>query len=627
MLVFENVSYYVDTPRGCAGKRRALRKGVIRSMSGTMQPGDFVALMGASGAGKTTLLNILSRKITSHEGTILLNSAPATVEVMSNHSCVIPQDDYFFGHLTVEEHLNFQARLRVPMNRKARQERVREVVAHFGLSKSIHSRIGNVEQGTSRGISGGEKKRLSVATDLLTNPGIVFADEPTTGLDAYKAESLIKSLKTLTDNGHIVICTIHQPSSDVFALFNKVMLISEGRQLYFGPRLGALPYFLRLGHPCPPYTNPADFLIELVCVDWDEPDEKLKQLHQWADVWQETKDQFLQEWEDELQHRFLNTFDESMQAIEPAPEKPPSGNQVIFQVPTDHKGNALKVNGIVKFQTVFSRALLVTSRNPSVVRARLIQAVVTAFLGGLVYLRLDTSSWYSKSGAVFFMIINQAFMSTFTALMSFMSEKRVVLREAHDGLYPLGTYFFSKISSDLLFQCHLPILYTAICWFLMGLNDNLLRFLTAAGFNWLTTMACASIGYLIGAIAPTPGVAVALGPVVVLPCLLVSGFILQKSSLPKFWLWLYHASPFVYANSALMRTVFLNEEFELNLITVDPTDFSYRPDGNSVLRGFGLSVDEKRWWVDLFALAVWALGGRIIAGFLFILLNRRPRKS
>ena len=278
--------------------------------------------------------------------------------------------------------------------------------------------------------------------------------------------------------------------------------------------------------------------------------------------------------------------------------------------------------------TLLRRAFLTNSRNPSVMRARLIQTLVTALLGGLVYFRLSDTSNHSKSGACFFMLVNLGFMMTFSAITTFMSDKTIVLRERDTGLYSLATYFWMKTLTDFLFQFYFPILYSSICWYMMGINDEFWRFVVATVFIQLMSLSVSSIGYIVASFSKNLGVAVALGPVLLLPFLMVSGFVIQKPSLPSFWLWLYYISPFVYAFSGLMRAAFLNVKFE-NVVQPESPSAAQAAliydSGNKVLRYFFIEVTQERWITDIAALLVWVFAGRLLAMTLFILSNRRRK--
>lgn len=176
----------------------------------------------------------------------------------------VHQDDLFNGALTVQEHLTFMAHLKLDrrITRFERHRLIQDLLERTGLKKCAYTRIG--EQGEGKMLSGGEKKRLSFATELLTQPTILFCDEPTTGLDSFSAQQLVGTLQSLANNGTAVICTIHQPSSQLFSMFDQVMLLAEGRTAFMGPPEDAMSFFEKQGYRCPPSFNHADFLIGIL---------------------------------------------------------------------------------------------------------------------------------------------------------------------------------------------------------------------------------------------------------------------------------------------------------------------------------------------------------------------------
>ncbi|CDJ59380.1 white protein, putative [Eimeria maxima] len=256
-------------------------KTLLQGVGGTVKPGEMVALMGASGAGKSTLLNVLSRRIVSNGGSVLFNGKPLGSAEVKRLCCFIQQSDSFYGFLTVQEHLDCVARLRTGQKKEQRSKLVDRLVELYGLTKVKDSRIGNLQMAAKRGISGGEKKRLNIATEMMTNPSVIFADEPTTGLDSFIAENVMNIFRLLADRGRTIICTIHQPSSNIFNMFTKVLLLSRGRLVFYGDREATLLYFSRLGRPCPPFTSVPEFLLELLVkqqLNLGEPSEDLSDL-------------------------------------------------------------------------------------------------------------------------------------------------------------------------------------------------------------------------------------------------------------------------------------------------------------------------------------------------------------
>lgn len=200
---------------------------ILDNVTGSTKPGELMAIMGSSGAGKSTLMNVLTRRNIQGlkiSGSVSVNGMPIKEDI-SKISAYIQQNDVFVGALTVKEHLLFHAKLKLSKETSARQhDRIEEVVKIMGLQKCVDTLIGT--PGLSKTISGGEMKRLSIATEILLDPPIIFADEPTSGLDSYLAMAVVNTLKDLSRNGTTVLCTIHQPSSKIFDAFDSLQLLS-----------------------------------------------------------------------------------------------------------------------------------------------------------------------------------------------------------------------------------------------------------------------------------------------------------------------------------------------------------------------------------------------------------------
>ncbi|KAF4142451.1 ABC transporter [Phytophthora infestans] len=253
-LQWRNLSLKAEVKNPATKKTE--EKVILNNVSGSAKPGELLVIMGPSGAGKSSLLDCISGRKSGVEGEILLNSQPWTKATKRMASYVM-QDDLFYETLTVKEHLTFQAKLRIgkTYTKDEYMRRVDEVMEELGLMKCRDTFIGGE---SLRGISGGERKRLSFATEILTSPSILFADEPTSGLDSFMAETVIKQLQQIARDGRTVLATIHQPSSEVFAIFDQLYLLSDGSPVYQGKASESVDYFSSLGYPCPPQINPSE---------------------------------------------------------------------------------------------------------------------------------------------------------------------------------------------------------------------------------------------------------------------------------------------------------------------------------------------------------------------------------
>ena len=254
-LYFENVSYQLNG------------RIILSGIQGLCHPGEVTAIMGASGAGKTTFLDILARKNKRGQvdGDFYVNGEKVSASEYKNVVGFVDQEDTMLPTLTVHETILNSALLRLPrdMSRAAKEQRVLEVEKELGIHHIRDSLIGS-EEGKGRGISGGEKRRVGIACELVTSPSILFLDEPTSGLDAFNAYNVIECLVTLAKSyQRTVIFTIHQPRSNIVALFDRLILLAQGKVVFSGQSAQCQTYFDSIGYECPPGFNIADYLVDL----------------------------------------------------------------------------------------------------------------------------------------------------------------------------------------------------------------------------------------------------------------------------------------------------------------------------------------------------------------------------
>lgn len=253
---------------------------ILRPITAEFQPGRLNVIMGPSGSGKTSLLNSIARRLRGSFGTqyrvygdMLYNGAvPSESVIRSVTSFVTQDDDALMPSLTVRESLRFAAGLRLPrwMSREEKNRRAEEILLKMGLKECADNLIGNE---LIKGISGGEKRRVTIAIQILTDPKVLLLDEPTSGLDAFTAMSIIEVLKGLAAEGRTLVMTIHQARSDLFQHFSGVLLLARGGYpVYVGEGEKMLPYFGSLGYECPKTTNPADFVLDLITIDLQQED-------------------------------------------------------------------------------------------------------------------------------------------------------------------------------------------------------------------------------------------------------------------------------------------------------------------------------------------------------------------
>ncbi|KAK0495490.1 P-loop containing nucleoside triphosphate hydrolase protein [Armillaria luteobubalina] len=252
---------------------------IIQGVNTRFEPGKINAILGPSGSGKSSLLSSMAHHPRSipyaTEGKMKLNGVPATPERIRSLCSYVTQDDTsLLPYLTVRKTLEFAAALRLPslMSKEQKRQKADEVMKKMGLTDCADTLVGNV---ILKGISGGEKRRVSIAIQVLTEPQVLMLDEPTSGLDTFTAALIMDVLRQLTEEGRTIIAVLHQSSSEVFEHFGNVLLLTkDGKVAYSGPAGEMLDFMRLVGLRCPPTMNPADFVLDVVSADLREAHEE-----------------------------------------------------------------------------------------------------------------------------------------------------------------------------------------------------------------------------------------------------------------------------------------------------------------------------------------------------------------
>lgn len=606
-LTWKNVNVYVEKGGSIFSRKKKNEnvKQILYNVSGFADAGNVMAIMGSSGAGKSTLLNALTwrnRQNLKIEGEIKVNGLKLEDKI-TNVSAYVQQDDLFVGAMTVKEHLIFNARLRMDpaVSDSDRFKRVDEVMDQMGLRKCESTGIGT--PGKTKTISGGEMKRLSFATELLTNPPLLFCDEPTSGLDSYLAKVICECLQRVAKDGCTVLCTIHQPSSEVFELFDKLLLLALGRVIYLGPRQDAETYYSSLGIPCPRNFNPADHYIMKISVTPGNEQYSKDKIAKIADQYEASDNKL------HIDSKIDEDIENDYQTSDGF---------------TVEKASRYKVNQLQQFYALLGRAAIMIYRDPLVSRVKLGQTIVVALIIGLVYLRTPYGKEYQSSeitdisGAIFLVIINNTFSYIFAVINTFPTEIPLFRREHFNGMYSTLAYYLSKNVAELPMYFVLPLIYSSIVYFMIGLYPGAAQFFIFYGVMVLLINTCVSFGYWVSCMSPTVTIALAIGPPMIMPLLLFGGFFLSADSVPVYFIWLKYLSWFLYTNEILT----INQWQDVDSIACDASGnrTCSETNGAQVIEAFGF--DTNNLGMDIGLLFALLFFYRIL-GFLILLYRMR----
>ena len=462
-------------------------KTILAPVTATFEAGKLNVIMGPSGSGKTSLLNAMALRLNSTVGTryrpsgkLMFNGAePSDSVIRSVCSYVCQDDDALLPSLTVRETLCFAAGLRLPsfMSKDEKNRRAEEVLLKMGLKDCADNLIGNE---LVKGISGGEKRRVTIAVQILTDPRVLLLDEPTSGLDAFTASSIMEVLRGLADEGRTLILTIHQARSDLFGHFGNVLLLARGgRPTYSGAAAEMLGYFGRMGRECPRNTNPADFVMDLITVDLqgqEREDETRKTVSRLIDAWDQQTN---------------GAAPDTSTALQPIEEEKPTASSrrassesarqqgqrrrrpnSKAQLATPAELGALvrrRTSFAKSFPLLFRRAFINFRRQPPLLLARLMQVVGFAIVLAAFYspLKSDYASIQNRIGFVQ-QIASFYFVGMLQNVAVYPAERDVFYREDDDGVYSAESFLVTYTILEVPFEVVSCLLYGVLADLAVG---------------------------------------------------------------------------------------------------------------------------------------------------------------
>ncbi|CAH2239250.1 jg21888 [Pararge aegeria aegeria] len=504
------------------------KKTILRSVSGVFKSGQLTAIMGPSGAGKTSLLNALTGFSTRGLKGII-RAGDMVCELGSNkdsqeyrkRTSYILQDDRLNPLFTVAELMQFAADLKLgnTLNPKLKNTVIREVLENLGLIGTENTRCCN--------LSGGQRKRVSIAVELIDNPPVLFLDEPTTGLDSMTSVQCMEMLKNLARAGRTVVCTIHQPPASVYKLFDQVYILADGLCIYNGSSANTVPYLASVGLQCPMYHNPADYVLEIANGEYGNFNELLAAKCA----------------------RSNDKVTEKMSLAAIAEEPKYSRGKMIIVINKPHE--------LYKFSVLLRRCIIQQYRDWTVTHLKVLLHLVIGVLLGLLFkcAGSDASKTFSNLG---FLIVSAAYL-TYTSLMpsvlKFPDELPVLKKENFNNWYNLKTYYAAILITSLPIQISFSIVYSTPSYLLTGQPVEISRFAMFVLVLANVTLLADAIGNLIGSCSTAVN-GTFFGAITTCTMIVFAGFLVLPTHMHPVMQIISYVSYLKYAFEALALSVY-----------------------------------------------------------------------
>ncbi|KAL4196292.1 hypothetical protein AMTRI_Chr04g245470 [Amborella trichopoda] len=530
---------------------------ILKGLNGCAQPGEVLAIMGPSGCGKSTLLDALAGRVSSNTkqtGEILVNGRKQALAYGT--SAHVTQDDTLMTTLTVWEAVYYSAQLQLPstMSSSQKRERAETTIREMGLQDAMHTRIGGWGV---KGLSGGQKRRVSVCIEILTRPSLLFLDEPTSGLDSAASYHVMTRIARLASHdGRTVVASIHQPSAEVFGLFSTLCLLSTGKTVYFGPATAASEFFALSGFPCPSLRNPSDHFLRTINSDFDKdieqgPEAKAIKASAAIDI-------------------LVKSYKSSTMA-----------KQVLARVADISKseGEALTKKG--SQASFFTQASVLTRRSfVNMYRdlgyywLRLGIYIALCMCVGTIF--FDIGHNFGSIQARGSMLMFVAAFLTFMAIggfPSFVEDMKIFGRERLNGHYGVGAYVIGNTISSTPYLLLISLIPGAIAYYLARLQDGAEHFIYFALVLFVCMMLVESLMMIVASLVPDFLMGIITGAGIQGVMMLNGGFFRLPNDLPKpFWKYpMYYIAFHKYANQGFYKNEFEGLTFPNGLVGGSPT--------------------------------------------------------
>ncbi|XWS07859.1 hypothetical protein CRYUN_Cryun41cG0029000 [Craigia yunnanensis] len=526
-------------------------KTLLNDISGEARDGEILAVLGASGSGKSTLIDALANRISkgSLKGNVTLNGEVLESRMLKVISAYVMQDDLLFPMLTVEETLMFAAEFRLPrtLSKSKKKMRVQALIDQLGLRNAAKTVIGDEGH---RGVSGGERRRVSIGIDIIHDPIILFLDEPTSGLDSTSAFMLVKVLQRIAQSGSIVIMSVHQPSYRILGLFDRLIFLSRGQTVYSGSPTSLPLYFSEFGHPIPENENKTEFALDLIRELEGSPG-GTKSLVEFNKSWQSMKHT-----RDSETERLGLSLKEAISASI-------SRGKLVSGATNDVSSTSMVprfANPFWKEMVVLSnRSILNSRRKPELFGIRLGAVLVTGFILATVFWQLDNSPKGVQERLGFFAFaMSTTFYTCADALPVFLQERYIFMRETAYNAYRRLSYVISNALVSLPGLLFLSFAFAATTFWAVGLDGGFSGFLFYFLIMFASFWSGSSFVTFLSGVVPHVMLGYTIVVAILAYFLLFSGFFINRDRIPAYWIWFHYLSLVKYPYEAVLQNEFDN---------------------------------------------------------------------
>lgn len=558
VLSFKNLTYSVkasqkfELPFCGKGLSDSPDKVLLNDISGEAREGEIMAVLGASGSGKSTLIDALANRISkeSLKGSVTLNGEVLESSLLKVISAYVMQDDLLFPMLTVEETLMFSAEFRLPrsLSKRKKKARVQALIDQLGLRNAAKTVIGDEGH---RGVSGGERRRVSIGIDIIHDPILLFLDEPTSGLDSTSAFMVVKVLQRIAQSGSVVIMSVHQPSYRILNLLDRLILLSHGNTVFGGSPANLPDFFSQFGHPIPENENRTEFALDLIR-ELEETPEGTKNLVEFNKSWQRTKSPKNNNHESKSSISLTDAIGQSVsrgKLVSGATTDP--GADLTSSVPTF--ANPMWFEMIV----IAKRSMTNSRRMPELFGIRFGAVLVTGIILATIYWKLDNSPKGVQERIAFLAF---AMVTTFytcaEAIPVFLQERYIFMRETAYNAYRRSSYVLAHSIISIPALVVLSLTFAAVTFFAVGLAGGFSGFIFFFFIILASFWAGSSFVTFLSGIVSHVMLAFTVVVAILAYFLLFSGFFISRDRIPAYWIWFHYISLVKYPFEGVLQNEF-----------------------------------------------------------------------